>query len=148
MSCFEFHSKKINLKTNKAKSGIMVVFKRKNPKYPTGKLLGIPYIKSYKYLGTHLNYTIRISDHLDEIERKHKFIKRSLMPLLMKRHHRLNMNLFRILVVPSFRMVGGIYSQLTDSDQRKVDTLNRRLFRDFMLWPTSTPNQTVHDIIG
>ena len=50
-----------------------------------------------------------ISDHIKAIERKVKYINVQLKPLLMKAKFKLNVNLFKTLILPQYRLALTLY---------------------------------------
>ena len=64
------YAEKLELKLNKEKSGILVLFRKKTPNYPSSTLMGIPYVKQYQHLGTNISYVWSIKSHINEANLK------------------------------------------------------------------------------
>jgi len=67
-------------------------------------LHGYPVVRTYKHLGCTINNSLNTSDHLDTIQKKINFIRNRLTPVRTRAGARLNSNLFRVMVLPLYRL--------------------------------------------
>eukprot|EP00919_Chromeraceae_sp_WS-2016_P072155 GHVR01170696.1.p1 GENE.GHVR01170696.1~~GHVR01170696.1.p1 ORF type:complete len:134 (+),score=4.98 GHVR01170696.1:144-545(+) len=107
MTIVEMWAKSKNMGINYQKSGVMVMYKNKPRKPPTELLQNFPYVNSYKYLGTLINNSMRIESHLADIQTRASHIERTLLPFRINSSPRFNLNFFKILIGPHFRLMGS-----------------------------------------
>jgi hypothetical protein len=75
---------------------------------------GYPIVQSYKYLGYYINDKGTIDTHMKETAKKFNFIKWRLTGLRKVRNLKLNINLFKILIMPNID-----WQQRLTTDRRK-----------------------------
>ena len=96
-------SKENNMRINKKKSAVMIL----NPSTDTlsPAINEYPVALQYKYLGTYLTQELSLLPHLKEVSKKVNFITFKLRSVLGRGHMRLNCNLFKVFVLPNFRLL-------------------------------------------
>ena len=129
---------------NPSKSGVMVL--KQNT--PSGTLESIPYVGSYRYLGTHLTGNLEPDCHLESISRKANYQTRRLAPLRHCLDIKFNVNLFKMLVLPSVRLLGCVYKHTGKKGKKKIETHVRRRLRGFCVLPWTCPNELINCLIG
>lgn len=100
---------------NPRKSGVMALG-RKPQDLPTD-IIGYPLVEEYKHLGGYLNSNFNSERHLKTIASKIIYITNRLTPLRLKKNVKLNVNLYRILIIPLYRLGFAIFSTCTDREK-------------------------------
>jgi hypothetical protein len=59
-----------------------------------------------------------------------------------------NLNLFKILIAPSYALMKGVCFWMSDKDKQLGCTHYRQMFKLFMGLPRSTPNEVIKLIAG
>lgn len=134
---------------NRRKSGVMYLDWKRNSKGPEEKeLFGYPVVRNYKYLGGWLDDKLKLSVHLGHVERKLSFVMHKLTPIRLLKDMRLNINLFRTMCMPMYRM--GLLNSLctTKTDQNEYYKAIRKRFKAFCYLPKCLPNKVVEMILG
>jgi hypothetical protein len=130
---------------NKRKSGILNL----NSRVPlTGERDGYPLVKSYKYLGTNLNNKLSIETHIKEAERKICFLNLKLRPILLRGHLKLNVNLFKVFVLPQYRLMSILSRFIQPREILQVEKSLRKRFKVWNSLPQSTPTYLIEMLIG
>ena len=101
---------------NKNKSGIMPLSKRKIS-YKEDSFNGYPVVYHYKYLGTTIDQTLKIGQHIKAAKMKATYITNQLYPIRKLDDLKLNKNLFMVFVEPSFRLLYGAWNSLDKKDK-------------------------------
>ncbi len=70
------------------------------------------------------------------------------MAIRRKNNLRLNVNLFRIFIMPLFRMALLNYHSALKTQKNSADKLLRMPFKRFTNLPKSTPNKLIRNMIG
>lgn len=104
-------SEERNMLINKAKSGILPI--EGSRLSVGGALNGYPVVETYKYLGVMLSGRLDVKEHCKLINRKAAFISGRLFGVRLKDDLRTNMNLFKVLIMPSYRMAYTLYPRLS-----------------------------------
>lgn len=134
----------LELKINKKKSGIMVIYKQAGGgRRQEGEVFGYPLVNDYKYLGTWMNQTLSPASHLEKAARKVSYVTGKLAPLRRQLNMKFNVRLFKTLIMPSIRMVGVLYKTATESWKGKIVRTVNRMFRTFCMLPWTCPNELV-----
>lgn len=133
-----------NMNINKKKSGIMLF----GIHHPSREIEKIPIVQSYRYLGSQITPKLNLMDHVNAMIPKFHFIRTQLLPILLKNHFRLNVNLYTVFIDPLLRLIYPLYSLTTDGDKAQFQKKCRYLFKTFVSLPRSTPNLLVADFIG
>ena len=105
-------------------------------------------VPQYKYLGTVISAELSLLPHLREIARKVNFITFQLRAVLNRGHLRLNTNLFRLFVLPSYRLLLTLVPLAHTKQVRLVEKELRQAFRRFVRLPQSCPNEFIAKLIG
>ena len=84
------------------KSGYIWVHRRNNK--TNEDIEGIPNVDEYKYLGMMVNGQLDIKAHIQYINKKIMFITNRLTALRYADNLKLNINLFRIFILPLYRL--------------------------------------------
>ena len=90
--------------TNPKKSGIMVFRSSELDDVQENNILGYPIVSSYKYLGMTVAKDLRLRQHVEVIQHKINFIKHRLSPIRFRKNTKMNLNLFKIFVLPLYRL--------------------------------------------
>jgi hypothetical protein len=61
---------------------------------------------------------------------------------------KLNLNLFRMLVVPSYTLLKGVYYWLSNSEKKLISTHFKKMFKLFMVLPKPTPDNVILLLAG
>lgn len=69
-----------------------------------------PILDQYKYLGMTITNSISVKQYMKDINKKCEFIRYSTYNLRRNADPRLLINLFKILIIPIFRLITGIIS--------------------------------------
>ena len=92
---------KNEMKINERKSGILRILKKRGKTRKIENSLDIPEVESYKYLGIHINQSLRLDTHNKYIKQKMSMIKRRiylLKPSLVDLKSR--MKLYKSVIIP------------------------------------------------
>lgn len=139
-----------NMLTNSRKSGVMFLdWKRTSAAGLEEKeLFGYPVVREYKYLGGWINDKLKVASHLAHMERKVLFVTHKLTPIRLIKDLRLNINLFRTMCMPLYRM--GLLNCLltTRTDHNAYYQAVRKRFKAFCYLPRSVPNKVVDMLLG
>ena len=95
-----------------------------------------------------LNDKLKVAGHLQHIERKINFVMHKLTPVRMLKDLRLNVNLFRTMCMPLYRM--GMLNALATNktDQFTFYKAIRSRFKSFCYLPKCTPNTLIKLMLG
>ena len=108
-------SEKLHLTLNKAKSGIVIVDHFSEGE--SRELLGVPIMKEYKYLGTWIDRSLSSKAHLEKANLKYQYVAKKLGIFRYKLDLKLNTHLFKLLILPSVRMLGCAYKFSSAKDK-------------------------------
>ena len=111
-------------------------------------MIGVPVVRTYKYLGMMLNGQLDIKDHLKLINKKANYITYKLYGLRMLDDTRININMFRVFVLPSYRLAHTLYARLSTGEQEAVDRHLRVWCKKFARIPVNTAGHTFLLIAG
>ena len=134
---------------NRAKSGIMYLNWKAGSQGPEEKeLFGYPTVREYRYLGGWINDKLKLTGHIAHVERKVAFVMQKLSPVRMLKDLKLNVNLFRTMCMPLYRM--GMINSLctTKTDQNEFYKVVRKRFKQFCYLPKCLPNSVVKMTLG
>jgi hypothetical protein len=135
-----------NMIINKAKSGILPItgsrFSRER------EVSNYPVVQEYKYLGLMLNGRLDLQEHCKLINKKAAYLSCRLHKLRFKDDTRINMNLFRVFLMPSYRMAYTAYDRLSERDKEKLKVHMRVWIKKFIRVPINTANHTLEIITG
>lgn len=95
---------------------------------------------NYKYLGGTIDCSLKLSTHLDIITRKINYIRYKLHGVRHKNNLKLNINLYKLFVMPLFRMNLINYHYAKKTDRNTASKLMRKTFKSFTNLPFNTPN--------
>ena len=105
-------------------------------------------MKKFKYLGTTITQTLGIHPHIKSINSKASFIMLKLLPLRRFDDFKLNRNLFQIFIEPSFRLLAGIYGEISQREKENVEKCYRRIFRKCCNLPPNTETEIIEILNG
>ena len=107
------------MRINKKKSAVMIL----NPSsdQPPASINDYPVKLQYKYLGTQITQELSLLPHLKEISKKANFITFKLRSVLGRGHMRLNCNLFKVFVLPNFRLMLTLIESAHTNQLRLVE---------------------------
>lgn len=98
------------MKVGKTKCGIMPV---RGSSFQIGvDYNGYPVIKSYKYLGLVLSNDLSAGEHLKIINQKFNFLSYKLSAIRKKDFLKLNLRLFKVFVMPMYRLAYTQYPRM------------------------------------
>lgn len=134
---------------NKKKSAIIQTNK-KDTKRPIieEEISEIKIVKKYKYLGTIWRQNDRFDEQMKAVEEKARRLMIMLTPLRVKNYLRLNANLFNVFVKPNLMLVAGSLATCKKHEKNKVTILSRRLFKQWIQFPSRTPNRIINKLMG
>lgn len=87
----------------------MVLYKNKPRKKVEGELKGYPYCAVYKYLGTQITNYLSIDKQIDCINSKATGLEMKLLAFRLNAGFRFNINFFKIMLHPQFKMLGVLW---------------------------------------
>ncbi len=111
-------------------------------------MLNFNYVESYKYLGTVVDGTLNLKEHLQMISKKAMFVYFRLTPFRKVRDMKFNSNAFTIYIKPYFKLLHTVYHNSKTAQKRKVEIMYNKLWKMYCSLPRSTPNRILHAIIG
>jgi hypothetical protein len=135
-----------NMEVNRAKSGVLNI--SGSSVRPGEEIGGYPVVKTYKYLGLMLNGQLNMKDHLKAINRKANFIAHRLYGIRRIDDLRMNMNMFRTFVMPSYRLAFTLYARLNAAERAKIEAHMRVWCKKFIRVPINTASHTFSLIVG
>jgi hypothetical protein len=135
-----------NMEVNRAKSGVLNI--SGSSVRPGEEVGGYPVVKTYKYLGLMLNGQLNLKDHLKTINRKANFIAYRLYGIRKIDDLRLNTNMFRTFVMPSYRLAFTLYARLNATERAKIEAHMRVWCKKFIRIPINTASHTFSLIVG
>jgi hypothetical protein len=131
---------KRNMVINKKKSRLMFI---KHPQTQNAnKHRGCSIVHLYEYLGYYINDKETIDTHMKETINKFNFIKWRLTGLKKVRNLKLNINLFKILIMPQHRLAAATYHRQTKVIRQSIQLRIRIQFKMFCNLPINLANHT------
>ncbi|HRP37312.1 MAG TPA: reverse transcriptase family protein, partial [Candidatus Dojkabacteria bacterium] len=110
---------------------------------------GIPILLQYKYLGTILDFKLRMDAQLQKIEKKSNFIYFKLYPYLASASADARRDMWITMVSPLFNV---IYANFNTEDSKtalnRASIVWKKSFKLFMLLPKVTDSKTVKEMIA
>ena len=93
---------------------------------------------------------LKLSDHYEAISQKISFVTYKLYGMRKREHLKLNINLFKVLIMPLYRLCFSIYITKKQSDPEARDFLKkmRGRLKIFALIPMNTSNELLDLISG
>jgi hypothetical protein len=137
---------KRNMVVNKKKSGLMFI--KHHNAHTTNEYRGYPIVQSYKYLGYYINDKGTIDAHMKETTKKFNFIKWRLTGLRNIRNLKLNINLFKILIMPQHRLAAATYHRQTEAIRQSIQLRIRVQFKMFCNLPINLADHTFELLFG
>ena len=135
-----------NMTINKSKCGILPVT---ISRFTTERdVNGYPVVESYKYLGLVMNGRLDLKEHCKLINKKAAFISSRLYGLRLKDDLRTNMNLFKVFIMPSYRMAFTLYDRQNEQDKAALERHMRVWAKKFIRIPINTAGHTFDLIAG
>jgi hypothetical protein len=132
--------------TNPNKSGI--IYFGASDTSVNGEVLGYPILDSYKHLGSIINKRLNTKDHLNHIQPKIQHITNRLTPVRLKRDTKLYLNLFRVFILPLYRLAANNYSKCDLRDKQLTTKHLGKSFKRFMAWPANTSGRMINLVLG
>jgi hypothetical protein len=137
---------------NKKKSGIVNFIKRKQRKVQdlvSKEVEGIPILESYKYLGTMLDYKLRLGPQLKYIRKKSADMFVKLYPYLSKASADGRRDMWQTMVMPLFTATLALLNvEQSKTDRENVDRLWRMTFKQYLMIPQSTDSNLTYQMIN
>ena len=134
---------------NRKKSGVMYLnWKQTTADVKEKEMYGYPLVREYKYLGGWMNDKLKVAGHLTHVEKKIAYVAHKLSPIRMLKDLRLNINLFRTMCMPLYRMglLNSLYTNKTD--QNRYYKAVRKRFKAFCYLPRCLPNKIIKMLLG
>ena len=110
-------SKDNQLLINKKKRGVMIMNKRRNRINAEGQIEGYPIVLSYKYLDTVMDNSQSINHHITELNNKMHYLIRRLTPFRLNAGPKFNINMFKILVIPQYRLLASLWNEMSKTER-------------------------------
>jgi hypothetical protein len=131
---------------NKTKSGILPI---NGSAFRVGEVVdGYPVVASYRYLGLMLNGRLDLTEHKKLINRKAGFICHKLYGLRKRDDLRINVNLFKVFIMPSYRLAWTLYSRQSEEEKQSLLRHLRVWCKRFAMIPINTAGHTFDLIFG
>ena len=109
---------------------------------------GIQVVQKYKFLGAQINRMLGLEDYIGYVGRKVRFIVSKFGKIRNLRKINLNINLFKVFVMPWVRM-GALNMLLGNIGNRKSYLqATRKWFRQFCLLPSRCSNETIRWLLA
>ena len=108
----------------------------------------IPIVTSYKYLGAIVNDKLDFEDHFSTISRKIFFMTNQLTGVRRQAKTHLNLSLFRILIIPQYRIAFSIYSHCDPHQKLQFENHFKRSLKRFLSLPINTADRTIFSLFG
>ncbi len=126
---------------------------RKLPLYKNHKLseriAGIPVVSEYKYIGQWMQSNMSQVIHLRKTNPKIAFITNRLTPLKVKGDLRFNLNLYRVFIMPQYKLMASLFYASSKKAEKQAVILNiKNTFNKFINVTKSRPNAIVEKMIG
>lgn len=99
--------KESNLKLNKKKCGLIILFDKKEYFKEVNDIEGVPRVTSYKYLGLIIDDKLKFDIHIKKMRKKIRFICTKLRFLFKKSSIKFRRNCFELFVSPLFLYILG-----------------------------------------
>jgi hypothetical protein len=106
------------MEVNRAKSGILAI--NGVNLSPGTEAHGYPVVETYKYLGLLMNGKLDLKDHLKLINRKANFTAYRLYGLRKLDDVKLNMSMFKLCIMPVYRLAHTLYARQDAAAKEKV----------------------------
>ena len=84
-----------------------------------------------------------VQSHLKKIEKKIRFIRLNLLPILLKNHFKLNNNLFIVLILPLYRLIFVLSTFNSNTEKQTLAKHIKKYYKKFCCLPKSTPNMMI-----
>ncbi len=133
---------------NKAKSAILNLNSRVPEKDPNANYNGYPKVCKYRYLGTLITNQFTLKSHLQECARKVTNLRIQLLPVLLRGHFKLNVNLFKVFAMPQYRLLLVLSQFAGSADMERAELALRRHFKAWNMLPQSTSTTFIQSLIG
>jgi hypothetical protein len=127
--------------TNPKKSGILIP--QCAISSPPTHILNYPVVHQYKHLGFTMNNKLDASIHLSNIQSKITFITHRLTPIRLRNNGKLNLNLFKTLISPLYRLAIPAIPLLNNNANQLFFSHFRKNFKRFMNLPRNCSNRMV-----
>jgi hypothetical protein len=86
------------------------MYKGKPRKPVEGQIRGYNYVQSYKYLGTILTNYLSITGQMNQINQRAAGIELKLVPFRLHASFKFNLNFFKIMLNPQFRLMAILWN--------------------------------------
>ena len=103
----------------------MRIYKRKTKARPDEAIKGYPIVNQYKYLGVNLSHNMDAREHIKIAKMKAAYTRTRLFRIRKINSLQANRNLFKVLVLPCFRLVGAYYDKLAKNVQEDIQRMVR-----------------------
>eukprot|EP00919_Chromeraceae_sp_WS-2016_P072151 GHVR01170690.1.p1 GENE.GHVR01170690.1~~GHVR01170690.1.p1 ORF type:complete len:119 (+),score=10.72 GHVR01170690.1:1718-2074(+) len=91
---------------------------------------------------------MRIESHLADIQTRASHIERTLLPFRINSSPRFNLNFFKILIGPHFRLMGALHKFSSDREKMIMANSYKKRFKAFMMLPRSTADKLIEALLG
>ncbi len=93
-----------------------------------------------------INSEFNLTQHLDYIQRKISYITYTTTIIRRRLHTKLNLNLFRTLILPLYQLAITLYDKVSKNDQAHLKKHLYRNLKRFLCLPINTANLTIDTI--
>ena len=83
---------------------------------------------------------LSLKPHLANIKKKFTFISQKFLPFRLRRNEKFNMNMFRTLIDPLFRLISGLISFAKKGETNFLKVQYNMMLKSFCLLSKNTPN--------
>lgn len=113
-----------------------------------GDIDGIPVVEQYKYLGCVLERDLSMRKYLQFVEEKVARVSKKLWKVRKLRKLRVNINLFKMLVMPRVRMAAINLKACYATQKKEFIQMVKREFKRWCWLPKNTENKAVRILLG
>jgi hypothetical protein len=91
---------------------------------------------------------LKLGVHLDQIRGKVSYVTHRLTPIRLIGNTKLNLNLFKVFILPLYRLAFNNYGTADTKEQVTFEKDVRRSYKKFMTWPINTSDAVVNSTLG
>lgn len=113
-----------------------------------GTIDDISIVTEYKYLGLLMNSKLSIKSHLKYINKKISFITYKLYGLRLLDNLKLNINLFKVFLMPLYRLAFATYAEANAEVRKSLITHMEVRLKVFCRIPVNTANKVLFELAG
>ena len=107
-----------------------------------------PVVKKYKYLGMEMDNNCNIMSHAQSVNAKICFLTARFSVLRQRNNLKLNINLFKIFIMPLLRLGFPLYHHAAPPDKEKFLRFVRTKWKIFVGLPITCANRIIVKMMG